>query len=251
MAKSTQSPKSKTVSQTRGPSVASLMTRDVAVVAPDTSLREAARRMDDLNVGSLPVSDNGRLVGIITDRDITVRATAIGDSADTTRVDEIMTTDVLVARVDDSLDDIAAQMANLQVRRMPVLDEGGQIVGIIALGDLAVDANSVGADVLRQVSEPAEPDRSGTLTTRRADQTRETALRSDDLIAEDVAAALLKMDNVDATEIEVEVDTGSVTLAGTVNGYAVKQEVEAALRTIDGVRDIDNNLRIRKGAAAT
>jgi predicted transcriptional regulator len=226
------------------------MTTDVAVVAPDTSLREAARQMDNLNVGSLPVADKGKLVGIITDRDITVRATAVGESADTTRVDEIMTTDVQAVRVDDGLDDVASRMADIQVRRMPVLDETGAIVGIVSLGDLAVDAGDVGGDVLRQVSEPAEPDRSGTLTTRRADQTRGNVERSDDLISEDVAAALLKMDDVEASEIDIEVDAGALTLSGTVDSYANKQDVESALRDVNGVRSIDNNLRIRKGTTS-
>lgn len=225
-----------------------VMTRDVAIIAPDTSLREAARRMDDLNVGALPVADRGHLVGIITDRDITVRATAAGQPPDTTRVDGTMTTDVTTCHPDDDLVDVADAMSRLQVRRLPVIDDEGTIVGILTLGDLAAAGSDVASDILRRVSEPARPDRSGSGRVTMPASHRDDVERSDDVISQDVASRLLKLDDVNSGEIEIEVESGYLTVSGTVDNYALKQAVERELRAIEAVKDIDNNLRIRKDA---
>src|SRR5882757_114003 len=136
-----------------------VMTRDVVTVRPDATLREAARLMDDLNVGALPVCDGRRLVGIITDRDITVRATADGMRPDATPVRMAMTDDVCWCFEDDSIDEIEHEMARHQIRRLPVVDARKRLVGMLALGDLAADHVLGAEDTLRAISRPAEPDR--------------------------------------------------------------------------------------------
>src|SRR5438270_846104 len=117
--------------------VRDLMTRDVAVLSPRDSVREAACRMDDLNVGALPVCDGSRLVGIVTDRDITVRCTAAGGRPDAIRVHEVMTDDVRWCFEDDPLEEVEQEMAEVQIRRMPVVDGRKRLVGMLSLGDLA------------------------------------------------------------------------------------------------------------------
>ncbi len=138
---------------------AEVMTRDVVTVRPDASVREAACMMNDLNVGVLPVCDGHHLVGIITDRDITVRATADGMQPDATLVRAVMTEDVRWCFEDDAIEQIEGEMARRQIRRMPVLDRGKRLVGMLALGDLAVDHARGTAETLRSISSPAEPDR--------------------------------------------------------------------------------------------
>ena len=151
--------------------ISDVMTREVEVISPDASLRDAARKMDDLNVGVLPVCDGQRLVGILTDRDITVRATAIGESPDVTRVDEVMSGEVWWCHQDEEVEGVAHRLGEKQVRRMPVIDHNRMLVGIVALGDLATDLAPGTEDALRHISEPSEPDRSGTLSSRRAEPT--------------------------------------------------------------------------------
>ncbi len=151
--------------------VSEVMTREVEVISPDASLREAARKMDDLNVGVLPVCDGQRLVGILTDRDITVRATSIGESPDVTRVDEVMSDEVWWCHEDDDIEQIAHRMGEKQIRRMPVIDHDRMLVGIVALGDMATDHAPGTQDALQHISEPSEPDWSGTLSSRRAEPT--------------------------------------------------------------------------------
>ena len=140
--------------------VRDVMTRGVEVVRPDATLQEAAAKMDELDVGPLPVCDGGRLVGFVTDRDITVRATAAGRDPRATRVREVMTTDLLYCFEDQDGAEAAALMAERQVRRLPVLDRDEHLVGIVSLGDLAVGADAArAAEALEQISEPARPDR--------------------------------------------------------------------------------------------
>ena len=138
-----------------------VMTREVEVISPEASLEEAAGKMDQLDVGPLPVCDGGRLVGLVTDRDITVRATAAGKDPRTTRVREAMTTDVLSCFEDQDVQEAARLMEAQQVRRVPVLDRAGRLVGIVSLADLAVETGDarLGGEVLEGVSEPARPDR--------------------------------------------------------------------------------------------
>src|SRR5690349_12974930 len=114
-----------------------LMTRDVSVVAPDHTIQQAARLMMALDVGALPVGDNDRLVGMITDRDIAVRCVAQGKGPET-KVREVMTPEVKYCFADEKIDDIAVNMADIQIRRLPVVDRDKRLVGILSLCDIAV-----------------------------------------------------------------------------------------------------------------
>jgi CBS domain-containing protein len=152
--------------------ISDIMTRNVRVVAPDRTIQEAARLMDEMNVGSLPVCDGRRLRGMVTDRDITVRATAAGLPPDTTRVRDVMSDHVWWCFDDDDVDHIVQLMSDHQIRRLPVVDRDKHLVGIVALGDLATDQQDQATRALHRISTPSEPDRTGTPTTQRADQTR-------------------------------------------------------------------------------
>jgi CBS domain-containing protein len=138
--------------------ISDFMTRNVQVVRPDESLQRAAQVMDELNVGSLPVCDRTGLVGMITDRDITVRATAAGLSGDT-RVSDIMTDRARWCTSDQTVQEAMEQMADVQIRRLPVLDADHQVVGIVSLGDLATRHSGHVAAALRRISDPSMPDR--------------------------------------------------------------------------------------------
>jgi len=138
-----------------------VMTRQVEVIHPEASLWEAAQKMATLDVGPLPVCAGDQLVGMLTDRDITVRATAAGRDPKTTRVHEVMTPDVLYAFEDQDISEATWLMTEHQVRRLVVLNRDKQLVGIVSLGDLAVqtgDAWQTG-QALEGISEPAEPQR--------------------------------------------------------------------------------------------
>jgi CBS domain-containing protein len=139
--------------------VSELMTRDVKVVAPNDTVRRAAQIMDDLNVGALPVCDGQILVGMITDRDITIRATAAGKAPDQARVSDTMSTDVRWCFDDDDVDEVVRKMSDSQIRRVPVVSRDKKLVGIVALGDLATDQAPGVASALKNISEPSEPDR--------------------------------------------------------------------------------------------
>ena len=140
--------------------IAQVMTRDVEVIRPDETLQRAAQRMDELNVGSLPVCEGRRLVGMITDRDITVRATAAGMAPKETRVSEVMTESTRCCRADQTTEEVMEQMGHSQIRRLPVVGEDGEVVGIVSLGDLATRQSGHVDDTLREISSPSEPDRS-------------------------------------------------------------------------------------------
>ncbi|MGH8178210.1 MAG: CBS domain-containing protein [Steroidobacter sp.] len=117
------------------------MTRDVRLVRPDQSIRDAAHLMADLDIGALPVEDGDRLVGMITDRDIAVRAIAEGKGPET-QVRDVMSRDVKYCYDDQSIDEVTQNMANIRVRRLPVLSRDKRLVGILSLGDLAIDATA-------------------------------------------------------------------------------------------------------------
>src|SRR5690606_21972803 len=131
-------------------------------VSPAHAIGDAAKRMDDLNVGSLPVCADGRLVGMITDRDLTVRATAAGKGPSDCRVGDIMTAQVDCCFEDESVDEAARKMEARQIRRLAVLDRDGGLVGILSLGDLATNGGGqrAAAEALERISAPSEPDRS-------------------------------------------------------------------------------------------
>jgi CBS domain-containing protein len=130
------------------------MTREVTVASPNDTLQEAARTMARLDIGALPVAENDRLVGMITDRDIAVRAVGEG-LAPTTPISQAMTRDIKYVYDDEDIDDVAENMADLQVRRLPVVNRDKRLVGIVSLGDVARahKPKDVG-ETLREVSEP-------------------------------------------------------------------------------------------------
>lgn len=143
--------------------VSELMTRDARFVAPQESLQRAAQMMDELDVGALPVCENGRLVGMVTDRDITIRATAAGKSPQEAHVDEVMSTDVRWCFEDQPLDEVMMQMADNRIRRVPVVshDDPHKLIGIVSLGDVATRTpGAQKTDVehaVEMVSSPSEP----------------------------------------------------------------------------------------------
>jgi CBS domain-containing protein len=138
-----------------------MMTRGVEVVHPQDGLPEAAMKMRSLEVGSVPVCDGERLVGMLTDRDITVRAVAEGIDLKTALVDDVMTREVVYATEDQEVEEAARLMADRQIRRLPVIDRNKRLVGIVSLGDLAVDGDEdrAAGEALEQISEPARPKR--------------------------------------------------------------------------------------------
>ena len=140
-----------------------IMTHDVQTVSPNDTIRRAAQMMDELNVGVLPVCDGTKLVGMVTDRDITVRATSAGLTPDGCKVSEVMTEGARYCYEDDPVVEVTRLMAGQQIRRVPVVDRNDKLIGIVSLGDLAVDAKDTRAvnDALERISTPAEPDRSG------------------------------------------------------------------------------------------
>ena len=116
--------------------VRDVMTGDVCLTDPNQSIREAARMMADQDIGALPVGENDRLVGMVTDRDIAVRAVAQGLGPDT-KIREVMSKEVMYCFDDEDLDDAAHNMGDIQVRRLPVLNRDKRLVGIISVSDLA------------------------------------------------------------------------------------------------------------------
>lgn len=139
------------------PTIASVITRNVVVVRPDETLQRAAELMSRLDVGALPVYDGQGLVGIVTDRDITVRATAYNKRPDETPVGDVMSEQTLSCTEHDEIDDVAQRMGDAQVRRLPVLNREGEIVGIVSLGDLATRQEVEDLDhTLRDISQPSD-----------------------------------------------------------------------------------------------
>jgi len=140
--------------------VKDLMTQDVDFIKPDTFLKEAAIKMRDMNVGVLPVGSKDGLLGILTDRDITIRAAAEGRDPSKTKVKDVMTREVAVVREESDIHEAANIMEEKQIRRLLVIDRNEKICGIISLGDIAVerDKNLTG-EILKKVSEPSEPNR--------------------------------------------------------------------------------------------
>jgi CBS domain-containing protein len=133
-----------------------IMTSSVRTATPETPLREVAAMMRDGDVGSLPVVDSGRLVGIVTDRDIVVRAIADGNDS-SAPVSEAMTTEIFSVRPDDFVFEAIRLMGDKQVRRIPVVGESGELAGIIAIADIALEMEDE-----REIAETLEEISSGT-----------------------------------------------------------------------------------------
>lgn len=121
--------------------ISDAMTRDVCMVRPDQTIRDAAHMMAELDIGALPVQDNDRLVGMITDRDIAVRAVAEGWGADTP-IRNVMTNEIKYCYEDQNIDEVTDNMGEQRLRRLPVLNRDKRLVGILSLGDLAREASS-------------------------------------------------------------------------------------------------------------
>lgn len=138
-------------------SISEIMTRDVTVVSPTDTLQRAAQIMRDLNVGALPVCDGKRLLGMVTDRDITIRSAADGKAPSEAKVTDVMTEQVLWCYEDQTVGEVLQQMGDQQIRRVPVVDRDKNLVGVVSLGDLAtrVDANT--DKTLGKVSTPSAP----------------------------------------------------------------------------------------------
>jgi CBS domain-containing protein len=136
-----------------------IITRDAEVIRPDTVLVEAAQKMNAFDIGMLPVCDGDRLVGMVTDRDITVRGVAQGYDPKTARVRDVMTPEVIYCFDDEDVNEVAKKMEEKQVRRLPVLNRNKRLVGIISLGDLAVRSGreKLAGEILGRVSEPSHP----------------------------------------------------------------------------------------------
>jgi len=132
-----------------------VMSRDVKVINPDMTIEEAARTMCAGDFGMMPVGENDRMIGTISDRDITVRAVAEGKGP-ATKVREIMSPGIFWAYEDATVDEAAKLMSEHQVRRLPVVSRDKRLVGIVALGDFAVDRAEIkpAAEALSKISEP-------------------------------------------------------------------------------------------------
>ena len=134
--------------------VSDAMTREVRIASPGQSIRDVAKIMDEINAGSIPVGDNDRLVGMITDRDITIRAVATGKGPDTP-VREVMTTEqVLYCYEDEELDHVAKNMGSEQVRRLPVVNRDKRLVGIVSVGDVAQTEARSASKAVKGVTKP-------------------------------------------------------------------------------------------------
>jgi CBS domain-containing protein len=138
-----------------------IMTREVDVIRPDASVRDAALKMKELDVGAIPVCDGQKLQGLVTDRDITVRAVAEGRNPSEVQVAEVMSGDIAYCFEDETVEQAANLMESKQIRRLPVLDRNKQLAGIISLGDISVRTEGsrqkdLAADALEEISEPAK-----------------------------------------------------------------------------------------------
>jgi CBS domain-containing protein len=134
--------------------VSEAMTRDVRVARPDQMIQDAAKLMSEIDAGVLPVGDNDRLVGMITDRDIAVRAVAQGKGPQTP-VREVMTAEVKYCFDDEDTEHVARSMSDQQVRRLPVVNRDKRLVGILSLGDLAImQGGAPAGEALAGISQP-------------------------------------------------------------------------------------------------
>jgi CBS domain-containing protein len=147
--------------------VSDILTRDVETLPPSATVKEAAQRMRSADIGSLPVCDGRRLLGMVTDRDITIRITAEGRDAASTPVLEAMTPDVAFVFEDQDVREAARVMQDRQIRRLPVVNREKHLVGIVSIGDLAVAGDDrTSGDTLQQVSEPSHGNAEGVARTQ-------------------------------------------------------------------------------------
>jgi CBS domain-containing protein len=140
------------------PLVSQVMSTDVQTIGPEKSLRQAAQLMDQLNVGSLPVCAGRQIVGMVTDRDITVRGTAAGLMPDGGCVSDVMSPELRWCTEDQDIEAVMDTMSEAQVRRLPVINLQREVVGIVALGDIATKAPNPVDETLREISTPSQAD---------------------------------------------------------------------------------------------
>jgi len=136
--------------------VREVMSKDVKIVSSQDTIQKAANLMEQIGCGALPVGENDRLVGVITDRDIALRAVAKGSAPNRCTVRDVMSSDIKYVFVDETTEAVAQNMSKLQVRRLPVLNRQKRLVGIVSLGDLALKhGGPVAASTLKEISKPA------------------------------------------------------------------------------------------------
>lgn len=135
--------------------VQEIMTKVVAVLPPEAHLSQVARVMRDYDIGSVPIADEDRLVGMVTDRDIVVRAVADGSALNGVRARDVMSPQVLFCYEDQDVEEALEVMGERQVRRLPVLDAERQLVGVVSLGDVSQSVAQKAAGALKEISEPA------------------------------------------------------------------------------------------------
>jgi len=135
-----------------------IMTKDVSTASPEASVQEVARKMRELNVGAIPIVEEGRPVGIITDRDIVLRNVVENKEAKSVRVFEIMTRDLVLGEPEMDVREAAVIMSRHQIRRLPVV-ENGRLVGIVSIGDLATRSEFAdeAGEALSDISVPSRP----------------------------------------------------------------------------------------------
>ena len=134
--------------------ISEVMSRDVKIASPGDTLQHAAQMMKDIDSGALPVGENDHLVGMLTDRDIIIRAVALGKAPDSCFVRDVMSPDIKFVYEDASLEEAAQNMGELQIRRLPVLSREKRLVGIVSLGDVSLKAKDGAGEALKEVSQP-------------------------------------------------------------------------------------------------
>lgn len=132
-----------------------VMTTDVNFVGPGTPITEVARQMRDADIGSTPVVEDERLIGMVTDRDIVVRTVAAGCDPDTATARDAMSAGILYCFVDDTVEAVLENMGDLQIRRLPVVNRDKRLVGVVSLGDLSLTGKRRAAgEALQEISQP-------------------------------------------------------------------------------------------------
>ena len=135
--------------------ISEIMTPDPELIDPNSSIRDAAQRMKDEDIGALPVGENDRLIGMVTDRDITMRAVAEDRLPSSTSVRDVMSEKIYYCFEDDAVEDAAKCMAENQVRRLPILNRDKRLTGIVSLADIAQSGEECEKTALEGVSEPS------------------------------------------------------------------------------------------------
>jgi CBS domain-containing protein len=134
-----------------------VMTRSVKSISPEDTVRRAAELMKELDVGAIPVVDGAKLVGMLTDRDITIRSTAAGQDPSKTRAGDVMSTDVRTCYATQTVEEVLAEMGDVQIRRVVVVDQASHsLVGIVSLGDMATKHAASTDQALGEISAPSD-----------------------------------------------------------------------------------------------